>query len=135
VDELLRLLGPEGIPFIMEEILAEEDPWSDWLDLRDYVPVRFAQDKEGNLLEGEPRQETLEQIRPFLDHEEPFARGVACYTLGLIGEESDIETLEGMKNDKGRLEGWRFAKGDEVVEEFPDVGAVCGWAAGEIGGG
>lgn len=128
VDELLRLLGPEGIPFILEEIMAEEEPWDDWLDLRDYVPVRFAQDIEGNPLKGEDRKKAQEAIRPFLEHDEPFARGVAAYTIGLIGDGSDMETLEALEKDKAKLDGWRFAQGDEVVEEFPTVGSVARWA-------
>jgi HEAT repeat protein len=128
VDELLRLLGSEGIPFIMEELILEEDPWADWLDLRDYVPVRFGQDFEGKPLTGEEQKKAREAIRPFLEHKEPFARGIACYTLGLIGDQSDLAKLEQLKKDKGKLNGWRFAQGEEVLEDFPTVGSVAEWA-------
>lgn len=132
VDELLKLLGIEGIPYIVEEMTLEEDPWKDWLDLRDYGPVRLVQDRGGKLLKGADRKKALEQLRPFLEHKEPFARGVAAYAMGLVGEESDIEALEALKNDKGKLENWKFTQGEEVVENFPTVGSVAKWAVDKI---
>jgi len=132
VDELLRLLGLEGIPFILEELTLEEEPWEDWLDLRDYVPVRFTQDRDGKTISGADSAKALEQLRPFLTHKQPFARGVAAYAIGLVGDASDLKKLESMKKDGGKLEGWKFAKGEEVVENFPTVGSVAGWAVGKI---
>ncbi len=132
IDELLRLLGPEGISFIIEELLIEEDPWDDWLDLRDYVPVRFSQDRDMKTLVGEDRKTALAQIRPYLDHETSFARGIACYTLGLIGEPEDLEKLALLKKDKAKLDGWRFAQGEEVKEEFQTVGSVAEWAIAKL---
>jgi hypothetical protein len=132
VDELLRLLGPEGVPYIIEQVVAEEDPWEDWLDLRDYVPARLAQDKKGELLQGEERTKVLEQLRPFLDHKGAFARGIAAYAIGLIGEKSDLEKLGKLKKDRAKLDGWQFKKGEEIVEDFPSVGSVAEWAVGKI---
>ena len=132
VDELLKLLGTEGIPFIIEEVVAEEDPWDDWLDLRDYVPVRLVQGKDGKLLTGAERKKALEQLRPFLDHKEAMARGIAAYAIGLVGEPSDLEKLGSMKKDKGKLDDWKFMQGEEVVENFPNVGSVAEWAVNKI---
>ncbi len=132
VDELLKLLGTEGIPYIIEEVVAEEDPWEDWLDLRDYVPVRLVQGKDGKLLTGAERKKALEQLRPFLDHKEAVARGLAAYAIGLVGEKSDIEKLESLKKDKAKLDDWKFTQGEEVVEHFPTVGSVAEWAVNKI---
>jgi hypothetical protein len=135
VDELLRLLGPEGIPFILEHVISEEDPWEDWLDLRDYVPVRLVQDKSGKFVKGTERKKVLEQLRPFLEHKDSFARGLAAYAIGNIGESADLEKLEAMKKDRAKLDDWKFTKGEEVVEEFPTVGSVAEWAVDKIKGG
>jgi HEAT repeat protein len=132
VDELLKLLGVEGIPFIIEEVVAEEDPWDDWLDLRDYVPVRLVQGKDGKLLTGAERKQALEQLRPFLEHKEAMARGIAIYAIGLVGEKSDLEQLESMKKDRAKLPDWKFTQGEEVVEDFPTVGSVAEWAVNKI---
>jgi len=132
VDELLKLLGIEGISFIIEEVIAEEDPWEDWLDLRDYVPVRLVQGPDGKLLTGADRKKALEQLRPFLDRKETMARGIAAYAVGLVGEKSDLEKLGAMKKDRAKLPDWKYTQGDEVVEDFPTVGSVAEWAVNKI---
>ncbi|MBW2263506.1 MAG: hypothetical protein JRG91_16205, partial [Deltaproteobacteria bacterium] len=132
VDELLKLLGTEGIPFIIEEVIVEEDPWDDWLDLRDYVPVRLVQGKDGKLLTGTERKKALELLRPFLEHKESMARGMVAYAIGLVGEKSDLEKLESMKKDKAKLDDWKYTQGEEVVEHFPNVGSVAEWAVNKI---
>lgn len=138
VDEILKLGGPDTIPDIVKEIAAEKDPWEKFENLRDFVMVRFTWDNEGKALGPEDRMKVLEKIRPLAASKEAVARGIAIFTLGLMGDESDIDLLKKYAGDGGKLGEWKSKEGEILGEggkiiqydamNFTKVGDVARWA-------
>lgn len=142
VDEILKLGGPERISDIVREIAAEKDPWNKFENLRDFVMVRFTQNNDGKPLCEKDRAKVLEQIRPLVSSKEVLARAITIFTLGLIGEPSDINTIKKYLNDGGKLNEWKSKEGEIIgaggkiqrVEamDFRKVGDVAKWAINSI---
>jgi hypothetical protein len=142
VDEILKLEKPETIPDIVREITAEKDPWEKFENLRDFVMVRFTWDNEGKALGPEDSKVVLEKIRPLVSAKEAVARGIAIFTLGLMGDESDIALLKKYTGDGGKLGEWKSKEGEiigaggKIIQyedmNFTRVGEVAKWAIGAI---
>ncbi len=143
VDEILKLGGPDTIPDIVREIASEKDPWEKFENLRDFVMVRFTWDNEGKALNPEDRAKVLEKIRPLVSAKEAVARGIAIFTLGLIGDPSDVDLLKKYTGDGGKIGEWKSKEGEVIGEggkivqyeamNFTKVGDVAKWAIDAIG--
>ncbi|MFH1438131.1 MAG: hypothetical protein ABIJ56_20650 [Pseudomonadota bacterium] len=142
VDEIMKLGGPEAIPGVVEEVASEKDPWEEFEDLRDFVMVRFTQDDKGKPLEGDAKRGTLESLRTLVESKEAVARAIAIFTLGLMGEKSDLDLLKKAMGDGAKLTEWKSKEGEIVgaggsiqkieAMNFEKVRDVAGWAAREI---
>jgi len=142
VDEIMKLAGPEAIPAILKEIASEKDPWENFEDLRDFVMLRFTQDNDGKPLDENGRKKVLEQLRPLLGAKESISRGIAIFTLGLIGEEEDYEKVKKFISDGGKLKDWKAKEGEIMIGEgkiikvdavdFKTVGDVAKWSLTQL---
>ena len=142
VDEIMKLGGPEALPGVVEELASESDPWEEFENLRDFVMVRFTQDDKGKPLEGDAKRVTLESLRTLVESKEAVARAIAIFTLGLIGEKSDLDLLKKAMSDGAKLKEWKSKEGEIIgaggsiqkidAMNFEKVRDVASWAAKEI---
>ena len=142
VDEIMKLGGPDAIPDVIREIAAEKDPWEKFENLRDFVMVRFTQDNEGKTLGPGDLKKVQENVRPFVTAKETIARAIAIFTLGIVGEPSDIALLKKLQTDGSKLNEWKSKEGEMIGEggkivrveamNFEKVGDVAKWAIAKI---
>lgn len=86
------LLGKTAVTLFARDIDAVDD-------LRDYITLRYTRsytsfgNQSGPIVPKAPRRLKVEQVRPFLDSDEPETAAYAGYLMALLDDPSGIETM------------------------------------------
>jgi len=95
----LKVGGPENLVKILSYIGSSGTKWN-WKDLDEFVIDRICRHKPDFLAP------MLDELRKALDHQSAFVRAAAVHVLGRKGNKNDLERLNKMLKDKGKIKGF-----------------------------